>query len=170
LIVEAAVGQDTQSAVQAMLAEARTEVSYADHKASMVLAALGIGFGAALGGLLAGDWRPSDLGDGEPWWWVGVVLAGMAVVSSAAATWPRFRTPRRPPRDMYFWGQVAAFRSFDEFSAALDQAPPDPDARARHQLWEVSRIVRMKYTLLRIAFLTAGGAVAVLGLSAGLAS
>jgi hypothetical protein len=150
-----------------MLVEARTEVTYADHKASMLLAALGIGFGASLGGLLAGDWRPSDLGSGQSLWWIGAGLAAVSVVAAAAAVWPRYRTPRKPPQDIYFWGQAAAFDSFESFTRALDHRPPDTEVRTRHQLWELSRIVRRKYLLVRIAFLSAGGAVLVFAVSVG---
>ena len=59
-----------------MLAEARAEVNAADQKASLVLAALGVGFGAVVGGLLARDWEPSDLtGFGEVLWWIGAALS-----------------------------------------------------------------------------------------------
>lgn len=47
-----------------LLAEARTEVGYADQKASIILAALGIGFSAFLAGTYASDWREAL---GEDW-------------------------------------------------------------------------------------------------------
>ena len=61
---------------ETILDEARVEISYADHKASILLAALGIAFAAFLGGLFASDWRPTDLESwGEFVWWLGGVCA-----------------------------------------------------------------------------------------------
>lgn len=151
-----------------MLTEARVEVSYADHKASMVLAALGIGFGTLIGGLLAGDWKPADQGDGEVAWWIGLVLALAAVSCAAAAVWPRY--PRKGQSvGVYFWGDVASMKSFDEFAKRLDKSPPSLGDRTRSQLWALSRIVATKYSLIRGAFVGAALAVLSFAISAALA-
>ena len=85
-----------------MLAEARADIGYADHKASMVLAALGIGFSAVLGGLFASDWRPTDLtGWAEFFWWVGGVSAVASVIFAGLAVWPRIGDP--DPTHVYYW-------------------------------------------------------------------
>jgi hypothetical protein len=160
----------SETSERAMLAEARTEVGYADHKASMVLAALGIGFGAILGGLLAGNWQPSDQGRGEALWWIGTTLALGSLVVSASAVWPRYRKSAQPPDNVFYWGHVAAFESFEELSAALDRSPPSLNDRTRHQLWELSVIVARKYMLLRCAFVLAAAAVVAFGSSVGVAS
>ncbi len=151
-----------------MLAEARVEVSYADHKASMVLASLGVGFGAVIGGLLAGDWKPADQGGGEWAWWVGLCLAVGSVAYAAAAVWPRY--PRQGKSDeLYFWGDVASMPSYDELSRRLDGAPPSAGNRTRRQLWALSNIVAMKYRLIRAAFVAAALAVVAFAVSAALA-
>lgn len=155
---------------EAMLAEARVEVSYADHKASMVLAALGIGFGALTGGLLAGDWKPSDQGEGELYWWIGLVLSVTAISCAAAAVWPRY--PRRGGHrslGVYFWGDVASMKSFEDLVEHLDDSPPSPGDRTRSQLWALSRIVATKYSLIRGAFVLAALAVVFFAVSAALA-
>ena len=68
-----------------ILAEARNEVGAADHKASMVLAVLGIGFGALLAGLIARDWSPTELDvPGRTVWYVGALLADTAAAAEMA--------------------------------------------------------------------------------------
>lgn len=135
----------------AMLAEARNEVGAADHKASMVLAVLGIGFGAVLGGLIARDWSPSELNVvGAVLWWAGALAAAASVVGAAAAVWPRFTLPPKS-RDVFYWGHVATYRSLRELDEALDKHPPRLEDRTRHQLFELSRIVARKYSCVRAA-------------------
>jgi hypothetical protein len=144
-----------------MLAEARAEVSIADQKAGLVLAAAGIGFSAVLGGLLAGDWRPSkyNLG-GEILWWFGAVLAFATVASAATAMWPRFTT--RSEDDLVsYWGHVARFATLDALESALDAQPTVDRDRTRHQLWRLARIVRIKYWCIRWALVSGGAAAAV---------
>lgn len=134
-----------------ILAEARNEVGAADHKASMVLAVLGIGFGALLAGLIAQDWSPSDLNVfGRVAWGAGALLALGSVVSAGCAVWPRFTVPSKPS-EIFYWGQVAAFVSQDELNVALDKNSPTLEGRTRHQLFELSRIVATKYKLVRLA-------------------
>lgn len=138
--------------LEVMLAEARAEVAVADHKASMVLTALGVGYGALLGGLLAGDWRPRVLtGWSEVVWWIGAAGAVAAVVAASLAVWPRWDASDAE-RGISYWGHVATFSAFAEFSDAIGNGPVNPDERVKHQLWHLSRIVQRKYSLVRIAF------------------
>ncbi|WP_311209926.1 MULTISPECIES: Pycsar system effector family protein [unclassified Aeromicrobium] len=154
-----AVGAGPLEVELSILAEARNEVGAADHKASMVLAVLGIGFGALLAGLLARDWSPAEL---EPFgrvvWTVGALLAGGSVGAAACAVWPRFTVPP-PSAHVYYWGHVAAFASRDDLDETLDAHPPTLPARTRHQLYELSRIVARKYHWVRVAMRLAGASV-----------
>lgn len=151
----------------AMLTEARNEVGAADHKASMVLAVLGIGFGALLAGLIARDWSPGDLNVvGSCLWWAAAAAAAGSVVSAAAAVWPRFTLPARTSV-VFFWGHVATFADREELEEALERHPPRLEDRTRHQLFELSKIVARKYQLVRAAMRLAGVA-APLFLLAGL--
>lgn len=154
-----AVGAGPLEVELSILAEARNEVGAADHKASMVLAVLGIGFGALLAGLLARDWSPAEL---EPFgrvvWTVGALLAGGSVAAAACAVWPRFTVPP-PSAHVYYWGHVAAFASRDDLDETLDAHPPTLPARTRHQLYELSRIVARKYHWVRVAMRLAGASV-----------
>ena len=142
-----------------ILAEARNEVGAADHKASMVLAVLGIGFGALLAGLIARDWSPAELDvAGRTVWYVGALLAAGSVGAAALAVWPRFTVPPPSPQ-VYYWGHVAAFDSREALDASLDAQPPTLPARTRHQLYELSRIVARKYHWVRLAMRLAGASV-----------
>ena len=106
------------------------EISYADHKASTLLAALGIGFGAFLGGLFASDWKPTDLGAwGELAWWVGGACALASVLFAGLSVWPRIGNPPEEASLVYYWGHVASFKTLDELSRHLKEgengSPPD---------------------------------------------
>lgn len=153
---EIARGDEPLDVELSVLAEARNEVGAADHKASMVLAVLGIGFGALLAGLLARDWSPADLQNpGQVIWWLGALFAGGSVFAAASAVWPRFTVPPRTD-DVYYWGHVAAFTSRRALDETLDAHPPTLSARTRHQLFELSHIVARKYHWVRMAMRLAG--------------
>jgi hypothetical protein len=140
----------------AILAEARNEVGAADHKASMVLAVLGIGFGALLAGLIARDWNPRDLDAlGAFFWWVAAALASSSVAAAALAVWPRFTVPAKT-QDVFYWGHAAAFENQRTLDAVLDRHPPTLEDRTRHQLFALSRIVAKKYRYVRLAMALAG--------------
>lgn len=140
----------------AILAEARHEVGTADHKCQMVLAVLGIGFGAVLGGLIASDWDPRDLsGASQVVWFLGALLASGSVVAAAAAVWPRYSIPRNAPTEVFYWGHVAALATPQQLDAALDARPPALADRTRHQIFELSHIVGRKYAAVRLAMVLA---------------
>lgn len=143
-----------------MLAEARAEISIADQKAGIVLAAAGIGFSAVLGGLLAGDWRPSAYStDGEIVWWIAATLAFGVVASAAAALWPRFTTEDEDELVTY-WAHVARYKTAAALTIALDDQPPPDRERTLHQLWRLAQIVRIKYWCVRGALVS--GALAII--------
>ena len=132
-----------------MLAETREDVSKADQKASMILASLGIGVGAVLAGVLAGDWKPMDLhGLGEVGWWIGAALLGGAISCAGAAVWPRYDAGDASA-GIYYWAHVASFSSLSSLTSALDSNTPTLDDRTRNQLWSMSKIANLKYGLIR---------------------
>ncbi|MCP4383429.1 MAG: hypothetical protein GY798_18755 [Hyphomicrobiales bacterium] len=144
-----------------LLAEARSEVGYADHKASLILAALGIGFSAFLGGTYASDWRPSDLRSWGEWaWWLGAVAALLAVGAAALAVWPRLGD-RSLERPLYYWGQVSKTSSIEDMVRHLEEHPPDPLKRTQDQLWHLSRLVASKYRWVRSSLVLAAGSTAM---------
>lgn len=161
------MGELSGNIVQGMLAEARAEVGIADHKASMVLAALGIGFGAILGGVIAGDWDPTSLvGVGEGFWWAGATVAVLSIACAAAAVWPRYDKSDLSS-GIYYWGHVASFKTLVAFKEAFKNSPPNEALRTEHQLWRLSRIVNKKYFFVRCAFVLAAGAVVLFAVGVG---
>ena len=146
---------------ESMLSEALAEVAIADTKASILLAALGIGFGSVFGGFLEGDWDPSLLGRAASVvWWLGAVLALCSVGTAAYSLWPRYRRNRRPA-EVYYWGHVTGFENFQAFVSNLEASTITAKERVQHQLWHVSKVVNRKYTLIRVALLLAGVASAI---------
>lgn len=158
-------GRGDRSVEDIMLADTREDLAKADHKASLVLAALGVGVGAALGGLLAGDWKPTDLKAlGEIVWWVGAVLLAGALLFSGRAVWPRYDAGDASA-GIYYWAHVATFKSLASLSAALDATPPKRDERTRNELWLLSRVVKTKYECVRWSIALAGLALVAFALS-----
>lgn len=134
-----------------MLAETRAEVGTADHKASLVLAGLGIGFGAVLGGLLAGDWSPGRLdGAALALWWLGAISAMASVALAGSAVWPRFDTSDAD-QGIFYWGHCTRFETFQTWAAQLDTQEYSLRDRNRHQLWALAHIVYAKYLRVRWA-------------------
>ena len=139
-----------------LLAEARTEVGYADSKASIVLATTGIGFSAFLGGTIASSWRPNELSAaGEALWWIGAVTACTAVMCAGIAVWPRYgKISSTGP--VYYWGQAANNSTVAELAKRLDEDKPNQDDRTRNQLFHISKLVLRKYRFVRGSIVLAG--------------
>jgi MFS family permease len=133
-----------------MLADTREELTRADTKAALILAATGVVIGALLAGLLSGKWTPFDLNSKIEWlWWLGVGSAAFGVFSIAAAVYPRIsRRGTAHPGVPAYYGDVAAYESIDAFRDAIERAPK-PRERLIDQTFVVSRIVQRKYVLLR---------------------
>jgi hypothetical protein len=158
VIVGGHMGKREKVSVDAMLIEAREDARHADQKASVLLAALGIGFGAVVGGQLSADWDSATLSvAGQAVFWFGVGFAVLAVVSCALAVWPRYQVSDDRQYGITYWGHVAAFETLDALGNALD-AEVDMERRSRHQLWRLSRLVLTKYRYVRAAITFAGGA------------
>jgi hypothetical protein len=159
------VSQSGTSFELTMLAEARAEVAIADQKASQLLAALIIGYGAVCGGLVAAEWSPAHMtASGEALWWAGAVAAVLSIVLAAVAVWPRFRS-NEPTAGIAYWAQVARFPTLEALSAAMDGQPEDAPDRTRHQLWRISRLVRRKYYFVRAAIIATGAGLVFFGMA-----
>lgn len=134
-----------------MLQEARDEVISADQKASVILAVLGLGFGATLSGVVAGEWHPSRL---PPWsqvmWWSGLAAGALAVYFAGSAVWPRY-TSADVSSGVHYWGHAAEFSSLTGLAEALDGQQIDIVARTRHQFWRLSHVVARKFHRIRLA-------------------
>ena len=126
----------------------------------MILAAVGVGFGALAAALLARDWKPSELnGCGEFLWWIGAVLALVSVLAAGYSVWPRF-SAKDVDEGIYYWGHVAHYRTFNGFTVAFNDSKPKREDRTMHQLWHLSRIVKKKHWGVRVSLGCALGALA----------
>jgi hypothetical protein len=156
----AALDEDEHKLAQVLLAESREELTRADGKASLLLAALGIGISAILAAILAGDWTPFKLA--EPYqalWWVGSAFAGASFACLCAAVYPRVKHGSASKGVTYF-GDVAALETVDELRAALKRSEADPAERSVTQLHVIARLVDTKYRFIRWSLGALGFAIA----------
>jgi hypothetical protein len=161
------MAKKAQEALRQMLVEARDDVKLADQKASVILAALGIGFGAVLGGQLAGNFDSGRFSSaGQIVWWSGVLMAVGSVALAVFAVWPRYKLDDSPIFGITYWGHIAAFEGLDEFEEALRNADTTSGRRTNHQLWRLSRLVLLKYRLVRAALVLGALAASFLGVAA----
>lgn len=138
-----------------LLAEARADVVQADQKASLLLAALGVGFGAVVGGQLSAGWSPSSLSmPGQIVCWAGVLLAIVGVAGAAIAVWPRYDLSRSA-LGITFWGHAAGEKSASDLQTKLETQASTEMSRTSDKLWRVSRLVLVKYRWLRLALIAA---------------
>jgi MFS family permease len=140
----------TASYLADLLADTREELTRADTKAALILAATGVVIGALLAGLFGGKWTPFYLNNRIQWlWWLGVASAAFGVFSIAAAVYPliRRRGAAHPGVPAYY-GDVIEYETIDAFRHAIEKAPK-PRERLIDQTFVVSRIVQRKYVLLR---------------------
>lgn len=136
-----------------LLAECREEVDRADKKASILLAATGVGIGALLAGLIAGKWSPFQLKDAIQWlWWTGVAATAGGLWYLACAVYPRTR--RRgvdKPESVAYFGDVLAFPTTAELTSAIAHSSEVSLTRLADQVRQVSLIVDRKYAYIRRA-------------------
>jgi MFS family permease len=133
-----------------LLAETREELTRADSKAGLLLAASGVVIGALLAGLFGSRWTPFSLSSGIEWlWWLGVISAAYGVFSIAAAVYPRIRHRETIRLGLpAYYSDVASFASVDDFRRALENLPSSKE-RLIDQVFVLSKIVHRKYVLLR---------------------
>jgi MFS family permease len=143
---------------QTLLVESREELTRADGKASILLAALGIGISAILAAILAGDWSPFKLD--QPYqriWWVGSGFAAVAFFCLCAAVYPKVKA-----KGVTYFGDVAALKTVDELRAALKRSETDPAERSATQLHVIARLVDRKYRYIRFGLIALGIAIALM--------
>lgn len=149
--------------IQQLLLEARADVVQADQKASVLLAGLGIGFGAVIGGEMAGDFDPGQLPvAGGILWWAGCLTAAGAVWAAAAAVWPRYKLDDAPTHGVSYWGHAAAYEAVADLQKAFRERDHDDFDRHSHQLFRLSKVVLTKYRWIRSAMIAGGAAAALL--------
>lgn len=152
-----------------LLEDTREELTRADAKAGLLLAATGVVAGALLAGLLSRSWTPLDLDVRISWlWWVGVSFAGFGMFSIASAVYPRIHRRGAPhPHSPAYYGDVAAYDDIGTFRRAIEQVPNELE-RLMDQTFLLSHVVKQKYALLRrglrcllIAIVACAGAVII---------
>lgn len=109
----------------------------ADGKASIILAGSGIGVGAVLAGLIAGDVSLSQ----QPWFvWAlaigSVVGVSLGIALIALAVYPRVGTPM-PGRARYFT-EIGSYDDKDELRKALKREEAIAEERDLDQLRDLS--------------------------------
>lgn len=145
-----------------LLAESREELTRADGKASLLLAALGLGISAILAAILAGDWKPFELE--QPYqgaWWMGSGFAGASFFCLCAAVYPKVKH-RRAAKGVTYFGDVAALKTADALREALKRSETDPAERSVTQLHVVARLVGRKYRYIRLGLISLGVAIALM--------
>lgn len=151
-----------------LLAESREELTRADGKASILLAALGIGLSAILAAILAGSWTPFALRRPyETLWWVGSSLAGASLFCFCAAVYPRLKN--RESQGVTYFGDVARLKPVRKLWDELKLSETDPVARTVTQLYVIAHQARNKYAFIRAGLVALGLAIA-LTLTAALAN
>ena len=166
-MVEALDAEEHELA-KALLVESREELTRADGKASLLLAALGVGLSAILAAILAGDWSPFSLP--EPYqaiWWAGAFCAGVSLISLGLAVWPKI-SHRTISRGVTYFGDIARYKTAAELRSALKRTETDPVERTVTQLHVIARRAVEKYESIRMGLVSLGFA-AALTLSAVLA-
>jgi len=164
--VEVHLGETGRIAAEQMLVEARDDIKHADQKASVLLAALGIGFAAIIGGQLSAEWDSNSLtGGAQIVFWIGVGSAIASVGASALAVWPRYQLDDSPLYGVTYWGHIAAFKRLTDLEEVLDAQDGPNERRTRHQLWRVSQLVLKKYRYVRLSLIFGALAGVLLGLA-----
>src|SRR4051794_29761262 len=100
-----------------LLKETREELAKADAKASMLGAAALVVVGAVLGGIIANNWSPAQIGAGlwRATWWLGVGFTLGALVCFGAAVFPRLRAAEI--------GRVTYFKDVVEHDSCAELVP-----------------------------------------------
>jgi len=135
-----------------LLSDTRAELTRADTKAQLLLAAVGVAAGALLGGLISAKWDPTTLDNRVEWlWWAGVAAAACGVAALGAAVYPRIRARRvhQASTVISYFGDVVTHSDPAGLRTALETSAVIPSVRAVDQLIQVSRIVVAKYRLIR---------------------
>jgi hypothetical protein len=160
--------------VEMLLDEGREELARADNKASVMLGAAGLVLSVFLGSVIAGDWDPTQIGNGpaEATFWLGIALSVLGIVRLAAAVMPRTRHGEAREKLVYF-GHVIQYRkpglavrqstrrrreaeAKEELRGAIVAAGANRFERTVDQVWVISLIVQRKYRHVRAGLLLLG--------------
>lgn len=144
----------TEAAVR-LLDDLRSEIARADHKASVLVAALGMTAGV-ISALLAGrGWSPGALSPpGEITWWSGTSALGLALSALLLAVLPRYARSRwAPGAPLSYFGDIQRAVRQGRLAQALAESELAPAASLMAALTENSRIAARKHQWIRTGLL-----------------
>ncbi|GAA3842032.1 hypothetical protein GCM10023083_86210 [Streptomyces phyllanthi] len=134
-----------------LLADLRAEISGADSKASVLVAALGMTAGV-FSGLLAGrNWTPdSKSTPGASLWWAGTGSLALSLFSLLLAVLPRYRTGQwAPGQPLSYFRDIQQAVRLGHLETALADTRRNPTAALTRALAETSGIVARKHQWIR---------------------
>jgi MFS family permease len=135
-----------------LLTEARDELTRADQKASILLAAAGVAVGAIVAGMVSSGWTPSRLT--YPWsyvWAIGAVIGLLGILCLIVAIYPRTTRGKDDEAQLFYFGHAAKVATVDDLARELRRSSTNTFQRSADQLWRVSQVVTAKYSLVRVA-------------------
>lgn len=91
------------------------------------------------------------------------MLAILAVAASALAVWPRFNTRDHPQFGVTYWGHAARHKCLPDLVEAFTKSDSTSPQRTLHQFWRLSRLLLLKYWLVRLSLILAGASGLALG-------
>ncbi|MFF3581784.1 Pycsar system effector family protein [Streptomyces mirabilis] len=143
----------------ALLGRSREELNRADAKASLLLAASGVGLGVMLTAILSGDWTPFGIDNKFEWlWWSGIILAVTGVTCLGIAVFPRTRRSVAANAAPVAYFRDVAVNKKEDLEGLIRVTLGSPKVPILDQLYEVSRVVNVKYELIRVGLFCYGGA------------
>ncbi|WP_393079500.1 Pycsar system effector family protein [Streptomyces sp. LN704] len=134
-----------------LLADLRAEITRADSKASVLVAALGMTAGV-FSGLLAGhDWTPAALSvPGAALCWAGVGSLALSLLALLLAVLPRYGAPAwAPGHPLSYFGDIQQAVRLGCLRTALADTGRDPTGGLAKALTETSRIAARKHQWIR---------------------
>jgi hypothetical protein len=147
-----------------LLSETREELTKADSKAQILLAASGVIVGVVLSGAIGGKWSPTVLvAFAEVIWWVGVGVAAFGILALGFALFPRLFGSDHS--HVTYFEDVRRFATRDDLIDGLN-GEAERGGRDAEQLLRLSRVVHRKYAAIQWAILALGSAAVICGLSA----
>ena len=138
-----------------ILVDSREELSRADGKASLLLAAIAVAVGALLAALLADQWSPSNIDERVQWlWWSGLLSVAVGIGALGFSVFPRtkYRGAREPGVIGYFGDVINTPR--DNLVASLDAT--DYEKALLDQVVAIAWVVDRKYRSIQLALWSLG--------------
>ncbi|MFE2386935.1 Pycsar system effector family protein [Streptomyces misionensis] len=134
-----------------LLGELRDEISRADAKASVLVAALGLAAGLFTGLVAGRNWSPGRLSvPATALWWAGAAGLALSLLALLLAVLPRYRAGSwAAGRPLCYFGDIHQAVREGRLAEALADTERDPGAALLAALAENSRIAASKHRWIR---------------------